>query len=202
MTTLFSKLRNLRTSNSEADFIEIGAFPRELATVVRGVIAKLVKTQMHTPSSNVFQVRLQGEALNIPYRVYYSKEQLLAYADNVGHEGTVSLCLGTRHFDGFVREKCIKRLLERDAYWTVPFVIQLLGEYVLEVALPIEQALPSAIGKNYAGFLNENVSYFETTGRRTISYWNAYYRQQYPQLKEYPPFRAITALKKIRITCG
>jgi hypothetical protein len=47
------------------------------------------------------------------------------------------LCLGTRHHDGFVRQECVSRLLERHhgwaiPCWAIPYIVQLLGEYVME----------------------------------------------------------------------
>jgi hypothetical protein len=91
-------------------------------------------------------------------------------------------------------------LLTLDAYWVAPFVTQMLGEYVVEIVLPIEEALSTIDTGVYADFLIENPKYFGTTERRAISYWSAYYRDRYPELREYPAMRAIETLKRIVAT--
>ncbi|MES2070614.1 MAG: hypothetical protein V4488_09720 [Pseudomonadota bacterium] len=198
MISKLSHLRNWFAANSCADFVAAKAFPHELAMVSRATAVRLSRGQLHPPTLDKFQVKLKSETLSIPYRVYYDKEQLLKCVGCSGPEEIVALCLGTRHFDGYVREKCVKELLLRDEYWVVPFLVQLLGEYVVEIAILIEQSLLSVDGKEYAKFLRENPKYFETLGRRAVSYWDVYYRQQYPKLNEYPAARAIALLKKLR----
>ncbi|MBC3860717.1 hypothetical protein H8K32_01295 [Undibacterium jejuense] len=101
-----------------------------------------------------------------------------------------------------MREKCVKELLLRDEYWVVPFIVQLLGEYVVEITVHIEKFLQRADDNEYTNFLHENTKYFEKLERRAISYWNEYYRQQYPKLDEYPATRAIRTLKRRHIAGG
>lgn len=177
--------------------VEVRAFPSELATTAQTVALTLSRWQLHPPSTNTFHVKLNGETLDIPYRVYYDKGQLLKCISSDDPERLVALCLGTRHFDGYIREKCVIELLARDEYWAIPFVVQLLGEYVVEIVLLIEKGLPGIDSEKYAKFLRENPKYFETIGRRATSYWDVYYRQRYPKLKEYPAIRAIATLKNI-----
>jgi hypothetical protein len=67
----------------------------------------------------------------------------------------------------------------------LPFIVQLLGEYVIELTVAAEKKLSSICGTSYAKYLAENASYFPTVYRRAKSYLNAYYRRWYPELKEY-----------------
>ena len=197
--SIFSRLYKWLAANSYAEFAEVRAFPHELAVVSRATVVRLSSGQKHPPSSDTFQVNLRGEALSIPYRVYYDKEQLIKCIGCRGPEQIVALCLASRHCDGYMREKCVKELLLRDEYWVVPFIVQLLGEYVVEITVHVEKFLKRADDNEYTNFLHENTKYVEKLERRAISYWNEYYRQQYPKLDEYPATRAIRTLKRRHI---
>lgn len=72
--------------------------------------------------------------------------------------------------------------------------MQLLGEYVVEIARVINDALPGMDIAPYQRFLADNPRYLATTQRRVISYWSCYYRAAYPDLKAYPPYVALLHL--------
>lgn len=137
-----------------------------------------------------YEVSLNGELLEIPVRLYFPP-QLLAGSDN----DTLLLCLGTRHHDGFLRQKCVTQLLERGDECAVPYIVQLLGEYVVEIAHVINDALAGMDLAPYQRFLSENPRYLATTRRRVISYWSCYYRTAYPDLNIYPPHIALSYLQ-------
>jgi hypothetical protein len=44
-----------------------------------------------------------------------------------------------RHHDGFGRQRQLKTLLDADEPWTAPFIVQLLGEYVIQICRDIER---------------------------------------------------------------
>jgi len=136
-----------------------------------------------------YDVRFDGELLEIPVRLYFPPS-ILGGADADG----LLLCLGTRHHDGFLRQKCVTQLLERGDEFAVPYIVQLLGEYVVEIARVINDALPNIDLAPYQRFLAENSGYLATTQRRVISYWSCYYRAAYPDLKTYPPYLALLHL--------
>lgn len=46
---------------------------------------------------------------------------------------TVLDCLFTKHHDGYVREKYLRAVINAQFAWVPPFVIQLLGEYVVQI---------------------------------------------------------------------
>lgn len=137
-----------------------------------------------------YDVFLSGELLEIPVRLYFPPH-LLAGPDN----DTLMLCLGTRHHDGYLRQKCVTQLLERGDEFAVPYIVQLLGEYVVEIAHAINDALSSIDIAPYQCFLAENPGYLATTQRRVISYWSCYYRAAYPDVDTYPPHVALRRLR-------
>jgi hypothetical protein len=77
-------------------------------------------------------ITVLGERVEIPYRIHNP-----APPTNFAPEGSqvaVDIdCLYTRHHDGFVRQMALQRVLASDETWTMPFVLQLLGEYVIEI---------------------------------------------------------------------
>ncbi|MES2265095.1 MAG: hypothetical protein V4724_41895 [Pseudomonadota bacterium] len=103
--------------------------------------------------------------------------------------------MGTRHYDGFLREQCLRRLLAVEEKWVAPFVIQLLGEYVVEVIHPIHEHFLEGVEEKYKDFFSENVEYCEYLRCRAISYWNEYYRERFPRYKDYPAVKALAALQ-------
>jgi hypothetical protein len=171
------------------------AFPADLAERVRNAVQLLARGQMHAPSDTVISVRVEAELLSIPYRVYYDKQQLLNCMNSEGETSLIALCLGTRHYDGHMREQCVRRILAADEKWTAPFVVQLLGEYVVEVTQPIHERFLDGVERKYLDFFRENAKYCEYLECRAISYWNEFYRRRYPTHKDYPAFKALAALK-------
>lgn len=183
----------VRQSGNEVT--EVDAFPAMLSECVKNAVKLLAPGQMHAPSDTVISVRLATESLNIPYRVYYDKQKLLNCVNSSGNIALIALCLGTRHYDGFLREQCLHRLLAAEEKWTAPFVIQLLGEYVIEVIHPIHERFLEGVEGKYQDFFTENVKYCEYLGCRAISYWNEYYRVRFPKHKDYPAVKALAALQ-------
>ncbi|MFF3448494.1 hypothetical protein ACFYXJ_15350 [Streptomyces sp. NPDC002667] len=80
--------------------------------------------------------------------------------------------------------------------WVVPFVVQLVGEHVLEILVAIRDGLldldldldtPGTRGHiAYGTFLADNPAFFARTQRRVVSYWNCNYRFAYASFVGYP----------------
>ncbi len=174
--------------------IETRAFPAHLATEVEAVAPTISHHQLHPPAQG-FAVHVQGEPLEIPYRVYYQQSQVLKCAAMPGNQGCIALCLGTRHHDGLLREECTKRLIVVERPWVAPFITQLIGEYVLEIIQVIERELPKLNAKMYGEYLIENTALHGTIGRRVVSYWDVYYRSRYPKLETYPVTHVLNAFR-------
>ncbi|WFR81700.1 hypothetical protein P9875_11300 [Janthinobacterium rivuli] len=173
---------------------EADAFPAALAGTVAQLLPALGSSHAHPP----FAVCQDGQVLLIPTRTYYDRKLLLACTQLPGDAGVLALCLGTRHHDGHVREACVRQLLLQERAWTVPFVVHLCGEYVLEIVEAIGALLPAWNAQALARYLRENPAYVTTLERRVISYWNCYYRRQYPVWEDYPGCRAMAALHALQ----
>jgi len=146
---------------------------------------------------------VQGQAMQSLNRVYYDTHALLsAIKVTEGNLRTWALCLGTRHGDGHVREACVRELARHDRPWAIPFVVQLLGEYVVEITLVILAALADVDVAGYAAFARENPHFMATTRRRATSYWACYYRSRYPLLRDYPAIVALNAIGHMTADAG
>lgn len=104
-------------------------------------------------------------------------------------------CLFSRHADGFVREERLRRILSVKNAWIPPFVIQLAGEYVVEILRVIEQAIPRLDRALYGEFVANNPEFISGTKQRIVSYWDCYYRSFRPV--EYPGFRIQAFLEEL-----
>lgn len=142
---------------------------------------------------------VNGEPLSLPGRLYCPPDLLRQVVDReTGDARIFAMCLGTRHWDGHVREAYLRRIVDLDRDWVVPFVVQLLGEYVVEIARVINAALPHLDQSRYAAFARENPRFMELTRQRTVSYWDCYYRWgAYKHLRDYPARAALDAIERM-----
>ncbi|MFG2626846.1 hypothetical protein [Streptomyces sp. NPDC048473] len=110
-------------------------------------------------------------------------------------------CLYSRHSDGLVRQRHLEQILESSEPWVVPFVVQLAGEYVLEILEAIGQGLPglavpgSDQRRLYGEFIARNPAFFVRTERRVVSYWSCYYRWKYGPFGTYPGCALLDAFR-------
>ena len=66
-----------------------------------------------------------------------------------------------------------------------PYIIQLIGEYVVEILQIVRHHLKELDREIYSDFLAANGEYYEKTRQRVRSYWNCYYRWQYSKWDDY-----------------
>ena len=69
-----------------------------------------------------------------------------------------------RHSDGHVREECLLQIVAVDRPWLAPFVVQLLGEYVIEIVEVIAATLHEHGPERLAGFARETRSSWPPPG--------------------------------------
>jgi len=99
------------------------------------------------------------------------------------------LCLETRSNDGFQRQRAATFLLGRRAEpWIAPFLVALIGEYVIEILDDLDSGLSGPVLTIVAEWAAENPDYWRLTRQRVASYWDAYYRHGYTR-RDYVGFR-------------
>lgn len=132
--------------------------------------------------------------LRIPYRVYWEVAEIRE-AGLEGREKHLLDCILTRHHDGFERERRLQEILTVPEPWVPSFVVQLAGEYVIEILDGIRRNLDLLDAALYGEFLRENPLLRRKTAARVESYWNCYYRRYYSRA-QYPGFVVLDFLEQ------
>lgn len=75
-------------------------------------------------------------------------------------------------------------------------MIQLVGEYVVEILELIDRNLDSFDPEIYSEFVTYNPKFIELTAQRIESYWDCYYRRR-TNRAEYVGFRILRYLQNL-----
>lgn len=160
------------------------AFPRSVQDEVVALLGRVTLGARHHSVRHIpFVVR--GERMLVPSRIYCDRSAL----DDVQRSSRELLllhCFFTRHHDGFVRERSLRNIIESTEPWVMPFVVQLAGEYVVEIIEVIDANRRHLSANEYRTFLRENPEFYARTRDRVVSYWDCYYR--FRERKSYPGF--------------
>src|ERR1041385_9223241 len=167
-------------------FALLDAFP--LAMRERARVAVEGFPEPEHPAAGKFSVKVSGEVITIPYRLYHSLSQIRT-EHLTDLEKELVDCLLTRHHDGFIRQRHLERIVHSGNLWVPPFVIQLLGEYSLEIIGVIDANLSALDDALYREFLHANPKFLALTAQRVVSYWDRYYRVY--SKDEYAGFRVL-----------
>ena len=174
------------------------AFPVGIWPDVSAALIHVPPCDLAPTEANIGPVRIAGEDLQIPYRIYSAEPESGIRKGLSRQQGLILNALFTRHHDGHVRQKYVKLLLQAEELWLPPFVIQMLGEYVVEIVQVLELHLADISKEFYIQFLNGNQPFFSLLRSRLVSYWDCYYRLQFPRLEDYPAFRVAEYLEASR----
>ncbi|WP_371622162.1 hypothetical protein OG245_04005 [Streptomyces sp. NBC_01116] len=184
---------------SNAAHVLAAAFPSRLAGDVRRVLTAMPESV--TAPTTPFEVEVRGETVAIPSRVYNEEPNTECGRTLSETRRTILHCLYSRHHDGRVRRRHLERIVASGEPWAVPFVVQLVGEHVLEIITSIAQGLPglaepgSAQRRLYGEFIARNPGFFARTERRVVSYWSCYHRREYGAFGTYPGCALLEALR-------
>lgn len=148
------------------------AFPKVLRDDALKVISALPEDSLTAKS---FSVEIGEETLWIPYRIYHDPADI-DFDCLTQTQSEILACLLTRHHNGFVREQYLSSILDCNYEWMPPFIVQLVGEYVIEIVCSIRDSVHRLDPELYRRFLIHNPAFYGTTKRRVQSYWNCYHR--------------------------
>ncbi len=122
---------------SDANLDLVSAFPAELRDDALKVVSALPKPP-HTAHS--FSVEIGEDTVMISYRIYHDPAQI--DSSSLSRTQCELLgCLLTRHHSGFVRAENLTKILGTNHEWVPPFILQLVGEYVVEIICSIRDGL-------------------------------------------------------------
>ncbi len=176
------------------------AFPTSFQDDALGVLTYLENKMGNYHSDYTYNVYINKECIKLPSRIYWHVPNNDQFDNFSLLQRQILWCLYTRHHDGFVRQNTLENLLKTElTYFMIPFIFQLLGEYVQEILKIIEPHINKKNHILFEQFILENPKYFQTTESRIISYWNEYYRHtQNKYFKDYIGSKIIVKLKKLR----
>jgi|WetSurMetagenome_2_1015567.scaffolds.fasta_scaffold476008_1 hypothetical protein len=169
------------------------AFPSSIREDVNTVLS-IVPSDRLKPAGNLGRTIINKELLEIPYRFYSSEPRRSNVEGFSIIQNTVLECLYTRHHNGFVRQKYLGRLILSKELWVVPYILQLIGEYVIEIIQMIEANMDFISKEHFFIFATENPEIVNLTRRRVIDYWNCYFRWQFPHFSNYPGYTVLNRL--------
>ena len=167
-------------SMSDSNLDLVNAFPAGLRDDAMKVVSALPNPSHWAHS---FSVKIGEETVWIPYRIYHDPAQIDS-ADLSRNQRNLLACLLTRHHSGFTRAENLTKILDSNQNWVPPFIVQLLGEYVIEIQCAIRDNLDLLDAQTYREFLVRNPAFYRKTKERVQSYWNCYYRGEH---KSMPP---------------
>lgn len=143
-------------------------------------------------SSEAFGLSVRDEVISIPSRIY-TPEPLVALL--CAGRPSIRDGLLTRHHNGFVRAGAVGRLLATGKAWSIPFIVQLVGEYVVEILDQIDEAFDAIDAGALGDFVRDNPAFLALIKQRVASYWDCYYRRYASE--DYVGFRLIRRLEAL-----
>ena len=121
-----------------------------------------------------FAVLADGQSVLIPARLDFASSGL--QLNRSDESWLFARALQTRSNDGFERQRAARDLLPDLKPWAAPFIVALIGEYIVEILDDIAAALTPEDALTLGAFIIENQGYWNRTKRRVMSYWDVYYR--------------------------
>ncbi len=181
-----------------AHFEATRAFPSSIAIPNAELINDLAATASLPVWDDPDLVELGQEVLLMPPRLYYSAAVVDAAMSLTGDRAIVAACLGTKSNDGYLRQRSIETLVANPRDWSIPYLVDALGDYVLEILQVMDGRVPGELESKYAEYLVANEERFLRRCRRCVSYWNEFdrfrSRRLYPDWDSYPGARLIVDL--------
>jgi len=172
--------------------VAVAAFPSSMRTAALKAARELMPLLDDGYRAGAFEVRLAGETIAIPDRLHFPDPPT---DDVLVTLSPPACCLVSRSTSGYVRQRAIRVSLAHGDPWVMPFTARLLGEYVAEIAEDIRLALPSQDRSAWRAFVRENRAFMRLLKARAVSYWNVYYRADYPQRRDFPGLAALRLLE-------
>lgn len=127
-----------------------------------------------------------GENVQIPYRISVSERTDGMEQKLTPRQQIVYHCIFSRSYDGYVREKHIKALLDRPLpEWALPYIIKICDEYVVEILQLVYEQLRNADLSPYRALCARNFEMVRLGHCRMISYWAEYYRSVWYRYCDY-----------------
>ena len=185
------------------------AFPIEIREEVNSLLMKFSVETKHS-TIRFESVVIGQEKIEIPSRIYYNPPYSLTDSKFKQVEKEIINCIFSRHNDGYIRQKAILNIIGSDNNWTVPYIVRIIGEYVIEILKDIDNNFEIINKYNLTSFVLQNPEFYNRTRSRVMSYWHCYFRRQFPEIlkkirvpeeQRYVGFRLLNKIDKLICEC-
>lgn len=150
------------------------AFPVEFRAQASLAATDAAKRLHQLQVGERFCVKMGRETVWIPTRLYFASDQP-KLAEN-SDAWRFARALQTRSNDGFERQRATQDLLVKLEPWAAPFIVALIGDYVVEILDEIDSGITLGAEQTLAAFISENPDFWNIVMQRVASYWDVYYR--------------------------
>ena len=138
-----------------------------------------------------------GEVTFLIYRIYFHEPSPEHENELTETQKQILNCIYTRHHNGYIRENRLKNLFSFDHEWILPYKLQLLGEYVIEILFELDKHITDRNIQQFKQLTLNNRKYWEQTKSRMGSYWNEHYRYpNYKKIKNYIGYKIMKRINK------
>ena len=163
----------------------VAAFPPDRLVPATGAARLLLPFVDTNYRQQSVKVIVRGKTIHIPKRVHFIGLSEAKLGEKLALLPTVQ-CLRTRSTDGYERQAALRHILPLNEPWSIPFVVLLAGEYVVEIIDDILASMPMLNSEAYIEFVRENRGMMRLLRSKATSYWDCYYRTSHPNRSAYP----------------
>lgn len=171
------------------------AFPAALCSEAFGAAQFLLPYISQDYRQPPIDVVINGKIIKIPRRLYFPDPKQVNIGWLTPNKRLIQ-CLLSRSSDGFERQKALREVIKISEPWAVPYIVLLSGEYVVEIDADLVDALPDLDQTLFINFVLENRVLMRSLKAKATSYWDCYYRQQFPTKNTYPGLLFLHRLEK------
>ncbi|WP_299674354.1 hypothetical protein [uncultured Dokdonia sp.] len=170
------------------------SFPKALGNEIENLLS-LIKVDSKHNAHWGYEFNIENNPIEMPSRIYWEEHRLMKPKTLSQTSKTILACILTRHHNGYIREKYLIQIIDSNEYWTVPFLVQLLGEYVIEILDLVWYNFDTVNSNHLVEFILENQLYWYKTKQRITSYWDCYHKNI--EKRDYVGFKLITKIEEL-----
>ncbi|MDY8137459.1 hypothetical protein [Aquimarina sp. 2201CG5-10] len=172
------------------------SFPKILENEIENLLL-LIKVNSEHNAHWGYEFYLKNNPLEMPSRIYWEEHRLMRSYNLSKTARKILACILTRHHNGYIREKYLKQIIDSNEYWTLPYLVQLLGEYVAEILDSVWDNFDLVNSSHLVEFIQENEIYWHKTKQRIASYWDCYHRYKNLPKEDYVGFKLINRIDEL-----
>jgi hypothetical protein len=173
--------------------VAAGAFPPDCYALASSAALELSAVVDSHYSTGFTTVIVRGHTVQIPDRLHFRGKRDQTLYPSSALEPFVQ-CLLTRSTDGYERHAALRTILPLNTSWSIPFVLLLAGEYVVEIIDDIVSSLSLLDPVAYGALVRENAYLMSLLEVRATSYWDCYYRHSFADRHQYPGIKLLHQL--------